>query len=333
MSLRSLLIVLGLSLASIPASAWALTRVDSLRLIPTGQPTDPLVIYRYTFYGSTQDDGNVFHNFGQTRHRMEGRVPISEKADRSVAIAPRLKYINTRTDAQLVGSVTSSLIGTDFFDAGFGFEYVKLSPSKGTYGFLFDVGSASDRPFKPDTISFDTTLYLRPGTGKGAGPWVYFIDWSNNRMILKGFPFPGLAYSWNPSPTVNMMLGFPVLALDARPMTDWIARVRFFLGKTFTADAIYTLSPTESIRFGFDWDLDVFLKHGRADPSQRFVMMERRLGFDLLATVLPKFQVRVGGGYVAGREIFEGGSLLSTPETQVKLQPTVYGSIAGALEL
>ncbi len=320
--------------ATVPWQAWALTRVDSLRYQPTGKLPKTTLVYRYTYYASTQDEGGVYHNFGQARHRFESRVPLSDRTDRSITFTPRLKYFNTRTDGVLTGLPgDTALISPEYYDVGMTFEYLQQSSSKGTFGFLFDAGTASDKPFKPDTISFDTTLFMRPGTGTGAGRMIYFVDWSNNRMILKGLPFPGFAYVSDPSPDLTLMVGFPVLALDARASKEWSARARFFLGKSLTIDALYTLSNSEALRFGFEWDIDVFLKNGRADPGQRVVMMERRLSFDLLATVLPQFQVRVGGGYVSGRKIFEGTSLLSTPARDIEIQPTVFGAISGVLEL
>lgn len=315
-------------------AAHALSRAELLRERPTGKPTRPALAYQYHFYASTQDEKGLYKNFGQSRHQFTSRIPVADDASSAVSLSPVLRYRNLRTDAVLSGGGgLRSGIPSEVYDLRLRLQGIHETSGKSVFGYQLEPATVADEPFERDTIAADATVFYRPGTASGPGNVIYFVNYSTNRLFLNGLPMPGFAYIADPSPSLKLLVGFPVVAADAKLAPEVNGILRFFPGRSFSAELSYGLSEAEWLALGFDWEFDSYLRHGRADSSQRLALLEKRARLELIASVLPSMLVRAGGGLAFGRELFEGTSLFSTPETQLKLQSTIYGSISLVVNL
>jgi len=182
-------------------------------------------------------------------------------------------------------------------------------------GLSASLGSWDARPFT-DTAHpiISAGAFVRMPSG-GQNAWIFSLSYSNERSALNGVPVPGAEFSWTVSPTLHIMLGFPMVNVNWRPLPG--TRCEFFVSGFGYAHLGGSFPPLSSfalwrLRAAVDFGGDRFQ---REDPvDQRDLIFFRALTYSV-GTELRKDGVGgigLSAGYETNREIIEGHSLFDT---------------------
>jgi hypothetical protein len=182
-------------------------------------------------------------------------------------------------------------------------------------GLSASLGSWDARPFT-DTAHpiFSAGAFVRMPSG-GDNAWIFSLSYSNERGALNGVPVPGAEYSWTVSPTLHVMLGFPMVNANWRPEAG--TRAEFFVSGFGSAHLGGSFPP---LPFFTPWRLRAAIDFGgdrfqREDPAdQRDLIFFRALTYSV-GTELRREglgALGISAGYETHREIIEGYSLFDT---------------------
>ena len=182
-------------------------------------------------------------------------------------------------------------------------------------GLSASLGSWDEHPFTHTAYPIITAgAFVRMPSG-GDNAWIFSLSYSNERSELNGVPVPGAEFSWTVSPTLHIMLGFPMVNANWRPEPG--VRGEFIIsgfgylhvGGSFPPLPFFTpLRVRAAIDYGGD-------RYQREDPAdQRDLIFFRALTYSV-GTELRKEGlggIGVSAGYETNREIIEGHSLFDT---------------------
>jgi hypothetical protein len=182
-------------------------------------------------------------------------------------------------------------------------------------GLSASLGSWDEQPFTSTAhpIISAGAFVRMPASGDDA--WIFSLSYSNERSALNGVPIPGAEYSWTVSPTLHIMLGFPMVNVNWRPLPG--TRCEFLFSGFGYVHAGGSFPP---LPFFTPWRLRAAVDFGgdryqREDPAdQRDLIFFRALTYSVGSELR---QEGLGGigialGYETNREIIEGHSLFDT---------------------
>lgn len=113
---------------------------------------------------------------------------------------------------------------------GFGYR-------KTTWGVFSDFGSESDTLFKDDSLTLSLTGFLEDG------PWVYFLNYSNNRTFLNHWPLPGIAYKLNSNDKKwKFYIGAPFFFASWNPIKPLVFTYFTLLPYTHNLSVVYFIN-------------------------------------------------------------------------------------------
>jgi hypothetical protein len=178
-------------------------------------------------------------------------------------------------------------------------------------------GSASDHPFSTfNTLNVGVNSFLRVPWGEHDA-WLFSLAYSPLGQLP--FPIPGVAYSWNPSPSFSANLGVP-LGVVYRPSSEWTLEATYMLLTRVHARATYRPCAGLSFYGGYDWtNYGWFLSNeartlqGSSDQTpNRFLYYEQRLTCGVRYRLTPSWTFDFSGGYAFDRYYTQGNLLRSS---------------------
>jgi hypothetical protein len=182
-------------------------------------------------------------------------------------------------------------------------------------GLSASLGSWDEQPFTHTSYPIISAgAFMRMPAG-GENAWIFSLSYSNERSELNGVPVPGAEFSWTVSPTLHIMLGFPLVNVNWRPEPG--TRGEFIISGFGYVHLGGSFPPVSSftpwrLRAAIDFGGDRFQREDPAD--QRDLIFFRALTYSV-GTELRKDglgALGVSAGYETNREIIEGHSLFDT---------------------
>jgi hypothetical protein len=174
-----------------------------------------------------------------------------------------------------------------------------------TTGFMFSIGSASDRPFAGiRDMTLQTVGFLTVPHGL-RDAWSFSLFYSPTSQLP--FPIPGVAFVWRPNEQFTANVGIP-FSLRYQP-TETV---------TFTASyrPLTNVALRASQRLGTHWDFyanyqivnETYWLSERTNAQDRLYLFDQRLGIGIERDLAFGFSLDVSAAYVFDRSIFQAES-------------------------
>ncbi|MBX3018159.1 MAG: hypothetical protein KF767_09745 [Bdellovibrionaceae bacterium] len=177
------------------------------------------------------------------------------------------------------------------------------------WGLNTNYGSASDRPFDGGDVSvFGVTLSHRSKTSETT-QWIWFLNYSNNRVILNNVPLPGFAATFhNEEKTRGGMWGFPFVMLWARPTPKTFASAFLLFPAAARVQAGYLFWGPLQVNAKLEYGQQVYMIANRPRREDRLFVEGARGLLTLKAYLGAQTFFEVEAGRAFGRSLFQGRS-------------------------
>lgn len=237
-----------------------------------------------------------------------------------------------RLDFKDAPTGTAFVAPTSLEDREFSFGASYRQDENAVWGLNANYGSASDRPFDGANVSvLGVTLTHRAKTSPTT-QWIWFLNYSNNRVILNNLPLPGFAATFhNDDKTSGGMWGFPFVMFWARPTPKTFASAFVLFPAVVRAQAGYLFWGPLQVNAKFEYGQQVYMMANRARKEDRLFVQGARGLFSLKAFLGPQTFFELEAGRAFRRSLFQGRSSFERDPEELKLPDE--NVIAGTIQL
>ena len=237
------------------------------------------------------------------RAYLQGAVPLYSTGAETFMLTAHVDTTSIQTKAIL--PTTMQTFPTQLFNVALGVNYFHSYDNGNVGGIVFDMGTASDKPFQSgrDMLASGTAFLLMPQDEKSA--WFIGANASTNSQVLYGIPIPGGGYFYHPSEDFQAIVGFPFSVISWKPARDWQLQYVWAFLTTMHARAVY--QPTAAWQFyaGFDWTNENWRLAERVNERDHFFYYEKKLATGFLWWFKPNVGLEVAGGWAFDRYFTE----------------------------
>jgi hypothetical protein len=215
---------------------------------------------------------------------------------------------------------------SDLWNIQLGFKHMRQYQNGWSSMLMFDVGSASDKPFRSlreVTVQLGGFLIIPAKNGRDS--WMVGAMYSP--LGTPNFPIPLLSYSWKPSETFQMNIGLPC-NINWQPTDRLSFDVSYFPLLDVNALATYKLSDRLSAYGGYMNLTDSWFLSDRENRNDQFFAVEQRLIGGIRRELSKKMELDISAGYAFARQ-FGVGDFQTSLTDQVHLAPGAF--LAGRL--
>jgi len=217
------------------------------------------------------------------------------------------------------------------WDIQSGLTYKRLAPAGREWTANLTVGSASDKPYNSlrETTVRLGGIYRVPSGEHNA--WLFLLDYSNHRGFLNNIVLPGVLYAWGDrTRPLQVVVGFPVLAVNWKPTEDWSAGMSLFGPRRFSLEVARRVVGPVRVYAGFDRVQDEWLRANRDDVKNRLVNYYSKWAVGVRSPLVGSFSVDLSGGREFNRSWFENHSSAKQDHSidRVDLPGTWYGLLS-----
>lgn len=248
----------------------------------------------------------------------EGHVylPVHQSDGFTLAVGHKSRKLNFKeTPAGAAFVAPASVEDREFSISG---SY--RQDEKFIWGLSANYGSASDKPFDGADVSvLGVTLSHRAKTSETT-QWIWFLNYSNNRVILNNLPLPGFAATFhNDDKTSGGMWGFPFVMLWARPTPKAFASAFLLFPAAARLQAGYLVWGPLQLNSKLEFGQQVFLRADRAKKEERLFYQGSRALIGMKAFLGPQtwFELEAGRGF--RRSLFQGTSVFERQPGRLEL--------------
>ena len=233
----------------------------------------------------------------QARHEVDIPVPILLEQSDLLGLSLRGKNIRTYTRAILPDS--GRLYPKSLWEFSIGLGYLHRFDNGWSAGVLPRLGTISDRPFESTRdLNFSLVAFVRAPAALQGDFWTASLFYFPNSTLP--FPFPGLAYEWNPDPTLQVSIGIP-LSVRWQFAPDWQFDFAYRPVTQINSRLSYTVRQGFKLYGAFDWDPEGYYLSGRPDRRNLFFIQEKRLSGGVRVDVAPRLTFDFAGGLAFDR--------------------------------
>jgi hypothetical protein len=300
-------------LLCVPANAQTVLEVF---LSPTLGNLKPALPYDGAFYPSVPVEGqNADMGFIQNRLRL--LVPITQNEQFEWAAVGAFKALNFDTDAILPDSQVP--FPENLWDIQFGTVARAKLKNDWIIGGDIVIGSPSDRPFGGiSEMSLNADVFLRV-PWKPNLAWTFLLNYSNIREIIPGYPLPGVMLSYNPTETLQLLIGVPVTSARWSPTPDLQLYASYLVLRKVHAETDYRLWGPLWLTAAYDWDNQRFFRYDRTTEDARLSYYEMRATGGVRWDITPRVFLEATGGYAFNRFWFEGKTYQDRNDNRINL--------------
>ena len=214
------------------------------------------------------------------RTYFQGAVPVYQSGADTYVLTAHVDETSIQTNAIL--PTTMQAMPNQLFNIAFGMNYFHQFEGGNVGGIVFDVGSASDRPFQSgrEILASGTGFLLMPQDEKSS--WFVGVNASTNSQVLYGVPIPGGGYFYHPSEDFQAILGFPFSVVSWKVARDWQLQYVWAFLTTMHARTVYQPTPDWQFYAGFDWTNENWRLAERVNEKDHFFYYEKKLATGLL---------------------------------------------------
>jgi hypothetical protein len=266
-------------------------------------------------------------DLGWLGYRLTFFSPILQGPDDEWTVSGNVELLDIDTRAILPD--TGERFPDQLWDIRIGTGYRHRFENGWIAGISVNIGSPSDRPFASiDEMSFRAIALLRVPHGE-RNSWVFSLTYTTDQTYLEGIPVPGIAYHYNPSEALSILVGLPFTSIRYKPIEQLTLEATYVPIRRVRVRATYEVARPFRVFAGFDWAHDIYFRADRQDKDDELVYYEKR------ALLGARFDLRhVGfeltGGYTFDRFFYEGEkySDREVNRIDVKSGPFVSGRIS-----
>ncbi|WP_157605006.1 hypothetical protein [Schlesneria paludicola] len=268
---------------------------------------------------STDQNGTTL---SMEREYFQGAVPIYHRGPSTYVLTAETEVTTIRTNAIL--PTTNQPFPSQLFNIAIGMNYFHQFEGGNVGGFVFDVGSASDKPFESgrDILASGTGFLLIPQDEDGS--WFLGVNASTNSQVLYGLPIPGGGYFYHPSEDFQAIVGFPFSVFSWKPSRDWQLQYVYAFLTTMHARAVYQPTDKWQIYSGFEWTNENWNRSGRVNEEDHFFYYEKKLATGFLWWFKPHVGLEVSGGWAFDRYFTEVNGFKLVGENTVHIGSGPY---------
>lgn len=261
------------------------------------------------------------------RYYFQGAVPVYSKGPDTWLLTAHLDATKVNTNAIL--PTTMQAFPTQLFNVAFGANYFHQFEGGKVGGIIFDVGTASDKPFESgrDILASGTGFLLTPRDDVSS--WFVGVHASTNSQVLYGIPIPGGGLYYHPSEDFQAIVGFPFSLFSWNVTRDWQLQYVYAFLTTMHARAVYQPTNDWQIYAGFDWTNENWRRAERVDERAHFFYYEKKLATGFLWWFRPNVGLEISGGYAFDRYFTEvdGFKLVGDNTVHVGAGPYINSQI------
>ena len=134
--------------------------------------------------------------------------------------------------------------------------------------------------------------------------WLALVFWNSRSEILDGAPVPGLAYHWQASEDLELIIGIPVLSLRWHFAPTWTADLNL-LGGRAGAGVSWQPQRGHALRLALGREQWRSWRHDRLDDDVAIRNQAWRIGIDYRARLAGGWSASLGAGYLFERYLAE----------------------------
>jgi len=261
------------------------------------------------------------------RYYFQAAVPVYSKGADTFVLTSHFDETSVHTNAIL--PTTMQAFPSNLFNIAMGVNYFHQYDSGKVGGVVFDVGSASDKPFQSgrEILASGTAFLLTPRDENSS--WFVGVNASTNSQVLYGIPIPGGGYFYHPSENLQAIIGFPFSVISWKPSTDWQLQYVYAFLTTMHARAVYQPTQKWQAYAGFDWTNENWRRAERVNENDHFFYYEKKLATGFLYWFKPNVGFEMSGGYAFDRYFSEidGFKLVGDNTVHIGASPYVSAQI------
>ncbi|MEI8018130.1 MAG: hypothetical protein WCH39_07995 [Schlesneria sp.] len=237
------------------------------------------------------------------RAYFQGAVPLYSTGAETFMLTAHVDTTLIQTKAIL--PTTMQTFPTQLFNVALGVNYFHSYENGNVGGIVFDMGTASDKPFQSgrDMLASGTAFLLMPQDEKSA--WFIGANASTNSQVLYGIPIPGGGYFYHPSEDFQAIVGFPFSVVSWKPARDWQLQYVWAFLTTMHARAVYQPTAAWQLYAGFDWTNENWRLAERVNERDHFFYYEKKLATGFLWWFKPNVGLEIAGGWAFDRYFTE----------------------------
>jgi hypothetical protein len=276
--------------------------------------------YAATWYPSAAVAGQGTE-LGVLHQRLGVDVPLwFQGAD---ALMMSLSVDETHFSGRATLPDTQRAFPSDLWNIQVGLKHMHQYANGWTSMLMFDVGSASDKPFQAvRDVSVQLGGFLIIPAKNERDSWMLGVLYSP--LGSPSFPIPLISYHWKPSETFEMNIGLP-------SSLKWQATDRLSFDLSYfpilSIDALATYKLTEQLHLygGYQNVSRSWFLADRVHRNDQFFANERRLIVGLKHELTKSLKVDFHTGYAFDRQFGEGDFQTSLSD-RVNLQSGVFAA-------
>lgn len=251
------------------------------------------------------------------RYYFQAGVPVYHKGNDTFVLTSHFDETSVYTNAIL--PTTKQVFPSNLYNIALGMNYFHPYENGNVGGIVFDVGSASDKPFQSgkEILASGTAFLLMPQDDQGA--WFVGVNASTNSQVLFGLPIPGGGYFYHPSEDFQAIMGFPFSVFSWKPARDWQLQYVWAFLTTMHARAVYQPTNDWQLYAGFDWTNENWRLAERVNEQNHFFYYEKKLAAGLLWWFKPNVGLELSGGWAFDRYFTETHGFNLVGENTVRI--------------
>lgn len=260
---------------------------------------------------------------------FQGAVPMYSSGQDTYVLTADVEILRVNTNAIL--PTTMQPFPGQLFNIAMGVNYFHQFDSGKVGGIVFEMGSASDKPFAAadDLLVSGTGFLLIPDSDEGS--WFVGVNASTNSQVLHGLPIPGGGYFFHPSDDFQAIVGLPFSVISWKPSRDW--QLQFVYAFLTTTHARVSYQPTQKWQLyaGFDWTNENWDRADRPAEQDRFFYYEKKLSTGFLWWIKPNVGFEIAGGWAFDRyftEVDNGFNLVGDNTVNVNSGPYILSQLS-----
>lgn len=285
---------------------------------PGGEPG-----YGITWYPSVAVSGQGTQ-LGIVRNRLGIDVPVWFQGASAVMMS--LNVDESHFSGEAILPDTLRAFPSDLWNVQVGLKHMRQLSNGWTSMLMFDIGSASDKPFHSmRDVNFQLGGFLIIPAKNDRDSWMLGVLYSP--LGSPSFPIPLLSYSWKPSETFQMNIGLPC-------SMKWQATERLSFDLSYfpilSIDALATYKLSEHLHAygGYQNVSDSWFLTDRVHKDDQFFANERRLIVGIRRDLSEKMKLDFSAGYAFDRH-FGVGDFQTSLTDRVNLESGAF--LAGRL--
>jgi hypothetical protein len=257
------------------------------------------------------------------RNKLGVDVPVwFQEAD---AVMLSVGIDHTQFTGQAFLPDTRRLFPKELWNITMGVKHMHQYENGWTSMLMFDVGSASDKPFhSAREMSYTMAGFVMIPARNSRDMWMLGAMYSPYGSPSMPFPIPLVSYQWKPSESFNMSIGFP-MALTWKPTERLSLKLDYIPLTNINAIATYKLTDDFCLYGGYQYENGQYMLADRINRKDSFVTLEQQLLMGLRKNFGEHLSLDVSAGYAFDRHYGVGeGSNQTELYDQVELEAGAF---------